>query len=78
MYKKWFVASEVHKFDIAILKVADVLNQVSSGGVIICEWVRESAEVTITVKGLIEFRMVRRALGIGPSGLEMAEIANSE
>lgn len=34
--------------------------------------------MTITVKGLIEFRMVRRALSIGPSVLEMAEIANSE
>ena len=40
------------------------------------EW--GSAEMTITVKGLIEFRMVRRALSIGRSGLEMAEIANSE
>ena len=32
--------------------------------------------MTITVKGLVEFRVVRRALGIGPSGLKMAEIAN--
>ena len=31
--------------------------------------------MTITVKGLVEFRVVRRALGIGPSGLKMAEIA---
>lgn len=34
--------------------------------------------MTITVKRLVEFRVVRRALGIGPSGLKNAEIANSE